>query len=83
LSLIQIQADIIESTNSLGWKGPYRPSSSKAPCHGQGHLPLDQVAQSPIQPGLEHSQEGGIHIFSGQPVPVPHHPQSKEFLSYT
>ena len=21
------------------------------PCHGQGHLPLDQLAQSPIQPG--------------------------------
>jgi len=28
----------------------------KPPCHGQGHLPLDEVAQSPIQPGLEHSQ---------------------------
>ena len=24
------------------------------PCHGQGHLPLDQVAQSPIQSGLKH-----------------------------
>jgi len=24
-----------------------------APRHGQGHLPLDQAAQSPIQPGLE------------------------------
>jgi len=23
------------------------------PCHGQGHLPLDQVAQSPVQPDLE------------------------------
>jgi len=28
------------------------------PCHGQGHLPLDQVAQSPIQPGLELLQGG-------------------------
>jgi len=26
------------------------------PCHGLGHFPLDQVAQSPIQPGLEHFQ---------------------------
>jgi len=26
------------------------------PCHGQGHLPLDQVVQSSIQPGLEHCQ---------------------------
>jgi len=50
------------------------------PCRGQGHVPLDQVAQSSIQPGLEHFQGGGIHNFSGQPVPVPHHPHSKEFL---
>ncbi|EOA97032.1 hypothetical protein Anapl_17450, partial [Anas platyrhynchos] len=44
------------------------------PCHGLGHLPLDQVAQSPIQPGLEHLQGWGTHSFSGQPVPVPHNP---------
>uniref|UniRef100_A0A669R3E7 PKHD1 ciliary IPT domain containing fibrocystin/polyductin n=1 Tax=Phasianus colchicus TaxID=9054 RepID=A0A669R3E7_PHACC len=31
----------------------------------QGHLPLDQVAHSPIQPGF---QGGGIHSFTGQPV---------------
>ncbi|KAK4822067.1 hypothetical protein QYF61_009328 [Mycteria americana] len=37
----------------------------------QGHLPLDQVAQSPIQPGLKHFQGGAIHNFSGQPVPAP------------
>jgi len=47
-------------------------------CHGQGHLPLDQVAQSPIQPGLELFHGGGIHDFSGQPAPVPHHPHSKK-----
>jgi len=52
------------------------------PCHGQGHLPLDQVSQSPMQPGLEHFQGGGIHSFSGQPVPVPHHPHRKEILPY-
>ena len=54
----------------------------QSPCHEQGHLPLDQVAQSSIQPGLEHCQEGGSHSFSGQPVPVPHHPQGEEFLPY-
>jgi len=48
--------------------------------HEQGHLPLDQVAQSSIQYGLEHFQGGGIHSFSGKPVPVPHHPHGKEFL---
>jgi len=50
------------------------------PCHEQGHLPLDQVAQSSIQPGLEHFQGGDIHSFSGQPVPVLHHPHGEEFL---
>ena len=38
------------------------------PCHGQRHLPLDQGAQSPIQPGLEHCQGWGTHSCSGQPV---------------
>jgi len=52
------------------------------PCHGQGHLPPDQAAQSLVQPGLEDCQGGGSHSFSGQPVPGPHHPQSKEFLPY-
>ena len=26
---------------------------------------------------------GGSHSFSGQPVPAPHHPHSKEFIPYT
>jgi len=45
-----------ESWNSLGWKGPLNISSFQPPGHGQGHLPLDQAAQSPTQPGLEHFQ---------------------------
>jgi len=52
------------------------------PCHGQGHLPPDQVAPSPIQPGLECFQGWGIHSFFGQPAPVPQHPLSKELLPY-
>ena len=36
------------------------------PCHEQGHLPLDQGAQSSIQPGLEPCQGGGSHSLSGQ-----------------
>lgn len=36
---------ITESWNGLDWKGPQRWSSS--------NLPLDQIAQSPIQPHLE------------------------------
>ena len=46
-------------------------------CHRQGHQPpdlvLDQAAQDPIQPGLEHLEGWGIHSLSGQPVPAPHH----------
>ena len=37
-----------------------------------GTLPLDQVAQSLVQPGLEHCQGGGSLSVSGQPVPGPH-----------
>ena len=48
------------------------------PCYRQGHLPLDQVAQSPIQPGLECFQGGGIHNLTGQPVPVSHYPYHKK-----
>jgi len=52
------------------------------PHHRQGqqppHLIPDQAAQGPIQPGLEHLQEWGIHTLSGQPVPAPHHSHSKE-----
>jgi len=39
---------------------------------------LDQIAQGPIQPGLEHLQEQGIHSLFGQSVPAPHHSLSKE-----
>lgn len=42
---------IIESENGLGCKGPQR---FAIPCHGQGHISLDQIAQSSIQPGLKH-----------------------------
>ena len=50
------------------------------PCHGQGHYPLDQVAQGLIQPHLRHLQGWDIHSLSGQPVPVPHCSTSEEFL---
>jgi len=59
----------------LGWKGPQGLWIPNPPA-GQGHQPphlLDQVAQGPIQPGLEHLQGRGIHSLSGQPVPTPHH----------
>lgn len=54
---------IIDSWNGLG-------SSSSNPFHRQGHLTLDQVAPSPIQPSLEQCQGWGSLNFSGQPVPL-------------
>ena len=73
---------VIESQTGLGWEGPSKVIWFQLPCHGQGHLPLDQGAQSPGQPGLEHCQGGGSHNLSGQPVPGPHHPQSEEFTLF-
>jgi len=42
-------------------------------CNEQGHLHLDQVAQSPAHPDLECFHGRGLHS-SGQSVPVPYHP---------
>ena len=42
------------------------------PCYVQGRQPLDQAAQSHIQPGLECLQGWGIHNLLGQPIPVCH-----------
>jgi len=66
----------------FGLEGNLKITQFQPPCHGQGQLPLAQVAQSPVQPGLEHFQGGGSHSFSGKPVPGPHQPHSKEFIFY-
>lgn len=41
-------------------------------CHGQGTLPLDQLEQSSILPGLKHFQGWDTHSFPGLLVPVAH-----------
>lgn len=43
----------------------------------QGSVSVDQFAQSPISPGIEHFQGWSIHHFSEQLVPMPHHPTVK------
>ena len=45
----------------FGLEGTFKTIEFQPPFWRQGHLPLDQVAQSSIQPGLEHLQGGGIH----------------------
>lgn len=62
------------SSQCEGLEGILKITWSQPPCHGQ--LPLDQFAQGIIQPSFEHCQG---HSSSRQLIPVPHHPQSKEF----
>ncbi|KAK4818789.1 hypothetical protein QYF61_019135 [Mycteria americana] len=76
---VKLRYRIIER---FGLEGTFKDHLVQPPCHGQGHLSLDQVAQSTIQPGLEHFQGGGIHNFSEQSVPVAYHPHCKKFLPY-
>ena len=51
-------------------------------CHGQGHLSLDHVTQSSVEPVFEHFQQWGIPSFSGQPFPVPHHLHHHKILPF-
>ena len=70
---------IYRITEQFGYERTLKITSFQLTCPGQGHLPLQHVAQSPIQPGLELVQGWGIHNFCGQLVPP--HPLSEELLS--
>jgi len=48
-------------------EGTFRGHLAQPPCSEQGHLQLDQVAQSPIKPDLECFQGWGTSHLSGQP----------------
>jgi len=48
-----------------GLEGSLRGHLAQAPCSEQGCLRRDQVAQSPVQPGLECFQGWGLHCLSG------------------
>jgi len=67
-------------TEYLGSEGTFRHHPVQPPCSEQGHLQPDQVARSPIQPGLGCFQEWDIYHLSGQPVPVLHHPYCEDFF---
>jgi len=54
----------------FGSEGTFKDHLVQPPCSDQGHLPLDRIAQSPVQPDLECFQAWGICHLSGQPVPV-------------
>jgi len=49
---------------------------------GQGHLPLDQVAQALSSLALNAAREGAATASLGNLFPVCHHPHCKKFLPY-
>jgi len=61
----------------FGLEGHFKDHPVHPPCNKQGHLELDQVAQSPLQPDTEFFQRWGIYHLSGQPVPVSHNPDRR------
>ena len=75
---------IIESYHRfIEWPGLKRTTGIiefQPPCYVHGRQPLDEAAQSHIQPGLEGLQGWGIHNLHGQPVPVCHHLLSEKLL---
>ena len=69
-------------TEWFGLEGTFRGHLVQLPHSEQGHLQPDQVAQSPVQPGLECFQGWGSDHLSGQLGPGFHHPHGKKFLPY-
>lgn len=66
-----IRRIIIVVTEWIGLEGTLKITSFQLPCHGQGQFPLDQFAQSLIQPGLERLQGWGTTAPPGQPCSTP------------
>ena len=63
-SLAQNIRKVLESYRIIEWPGLKRTKiiiQFQPPCCVQGHQPLDQAAQSHIQPGFECLQGWGIH----------------------
>ena len=63
---------------SFELEGTLKDNLVQLPCNEPGHLQLHHVAQSPVQPDLEHLQGWGIHCLFGQPVPVLRCPYHKK-----
>ena len=55
-----------QSQNHWSLEGTFKDLLVQLLCNEQGHLQLDQFAQSPVQPDLECLQGQSIHHFSGQ-----------------
>jgi len=51
----------------FGLEGTFKGHRVQPPCNEQGHLQLDQVAQSPSKLTLNVASDGVSTTFSGQP----------------
>jgi len=69
-------------TESFELEGILKGHLVPLPCSEQGHLQLDQAAQSPVQSGLKCLRGWGLHHISGKPVPMPHYPYCKNVFPY-
>jgi len=74
-------ARIVESENHLSWMGLVKAIWSNCPAMSRGIYSSTRCSE-PIHPDLGHLQGWGIQHLSRQPVPVPHHPFSKELFPY-
>ena len=60
----QLQFQLLANHRIIEWtglEGTFMIIQFQPHCYMQGHLPLDKIAQRPIQPGIECIQKGGIH----------------------
>ena len=66
----------------LGLERTFKDHLDQLPWNGQGHLSLDQVARSPVEPDLEHFVWWQLHHFSKKLVLVSYHPHHKKLNLY-
>lgn len=69
---------ITELWNGLGWKWPQRSSTSSHPM-GTDTSCWTSLLKAPSSLPLKAALLGSLHNYSGQPIPVPHHPHRGEF----
>lgn len=66
--------EVYHGIERMVWVGGSFEGHKEPLCRGQGHFPLDQGVQSPVQPGPGPFQGWNNHIISGKPVSVPQIP---------
>ena len=64
---LHLQTDLLDVRiiEYFGSEGTFKDHLVQPPCSEQGHFQWDQVAQSPVQPGLECFHGWGIDHLTG------------------